>query len=54
MMQWWETGVLENTYVKVDDKWKIKKLAYLALRRTGNAEVRPNKTDALNITLPRA
>jgi len=26
--QWWEGGVYENEYVKVDGKWRIKKLNY--------------------------
>jgi hypothetical protein len=38
IIQWWEGGVYENSYVKDSDTWKIKKLDYRVLWQASYAQ----------------
>lgn len=54
--QWWEGGIYENTYKKVDGIWRIHILNYMpqwhADFETGWAHTRPNYVPFLNTTYP--
>ena len=54
--QWWEGGIYENTYRKVDGKWRIHVLNYMpqwhADFETGWAHTRPGYVPFPNATFP--
>jgi SnoaL-like domain len=54
--QWWEGGIYENTYKKVDGVWRIHILNYMpqwhADFETGWAHTRPNYVPFLSTTYP--
>ena len=47
--KWWEGGVCEASYVKVGNKWKIKRLEY---RVTAKADYKPGRSYAKPISVP--
>lgn len=54
--QWWEGGIYENTYKKVDGKWRIHILNYMPLWHadfeTGWANTRPEYVPFPKVTYP--
>ena len=56
IMQWWESGVYENSYVKDGDVWKIKQLRYRTLRRAdpplGASHTQPAEVPSFASTYP--
>jgi hypothetical protein len=49
ILQWWEGGLYENSYVKVGEVWKIKTLDY---RPQGQADYAPGGSHAMPDHIP--
>ncbi len=56
ILQWWEDGLYENTYVKDGDIWKIETLSYLPQAQTGEvlgwSQSRPDYLPPFSKTYP--
>ncbi|MBP1623521.1 MAG: hypothetical protein H6Q07_1541 [Acidobacteria bacterium] len=56
ILQWWEGGIYDNTYVRDGDAWKIRKLDYHALWQAdyalGWAYAKPGDIRPFSITYP--